>query len=152
MSKTIFIVYGHHDTKKSFNASIRDTFINEAKKKGHRVDLINLHEEKPIPFYDGSEPSEQILDYRKRLENSDILFMISPCYNLRATAILENWIDLVLAPKWFFSFKKIVGNWGYPVAGAMKGKKAIMSMTYGGNWFSIQTWFLKVIPNLELVL
>ena len=42
---------------------------------------------------------------------------------------------------WFFSFKRLVGNWGYPVAGAMKDKKAIMSMTYGGNWFSIQTWF-----------
>ena len=59
---------------------------------------------KPLPFYDGSEPSEQILNYRKRLEQSDILFMIF-CYNLRATAILENWIDLVLAPKWFFHLK-----------------------------------------------
>ena len=131
MSK-IFVVYGHHNTKKSFNASIRDTFIDEAKKSGHEIDLINLHDEKPLPFYNGSEPSEQILNYRKRLEKSDVLFMISPCYNLRATAILENFIDLVLAPKWFFSFKSIVGNWGYPVAGAMKGRQAIMSMSYGG--------------------
>ena len=144
MSKKIFIVYGHHNIKDSFNASIRDTFIDEAKTLGHEIDLINLHEEKPIPFFDGSKPSEQILDYRKRLEQCDVLFMISPCYNLRATAILENWIDLVLAPKWFFSFKKIVGNWGMPVAGAMKNKKAIMSMTYGGNWFSIQTWFQNI--------
>ena len=141
MSKRIFIVYGHHNTKKSFNQSIRDTFINEAKKNGHEIDLINLHDEKPIPFFDGSPPSEQILDYRKRLEQSDVMFMISPCYNLRATAILENWIDVVLAPKWFFAFKKVVGNWGYPVAGAMKNKLAIMSMSYGGNIFSIQTWF-----------
>ena len=144
MSKKIFIVYGHHNVKDSFNASIRDTFIDEAKTLGHEIDLINLHEEKPIPFFDGSKPSEQILDYRKRLEQCDVLFMISPCYNLRATAILENWIDLVLAPKWFFSFKRLVGNWGYPVAGAMKDKKAIMSMTYGGNWFSIQTWFQNI--------
>ena len=144
MSKKIFIVYGHHNIKGSFNASIRDTFIDEAKTLGHEIDLINLHEEKPIPFFDGSKPSEQILDYRKRLEQCDVLFMISPCYNLRATAILENWIDLVLAPKWFFSFKRLVGNWGYPVAGAMKDKKAIMSMTYGGNWFSIQTWFQNI--------
>ena len=48
MSKKIFIVYGHHDIKKSFNASVRDTFIEEAKMLGHQVDLINLHEEKPI--------------------------------------------------------------------------------------------------------
>jgi len=141
MSKKIFIVYGHHNLDTSFNAAIRDTFISEAKKVGHKVDLINLHAEKSLPFYNGSQPSEQVLNYRKRLEESDVMFMISPCYNLRASAILENWIDLVLAPKWFFSFKRVVGNWGYPVAGAMKNKLAIMSMSYGGNIFSIQTWF-----------
>ncbi len=144
MSKKIFIVYGHHNLKKSFNASIRDVFIDEAKKLNYQIDLINLHDEPPLPFFDGLGPSDQILNYRKRLEESDVLFMISPCYNLRATAILENWIDLTLAPKWFFSFKRLVGNWGYPVAGAMKNKKAIMSMSYGGNWFSIQTWFQNI--------
>ena len=141
MSKRIFVVYGHHNVKKSFNASIRDTFMDEAKKNGHEVDLINLHEEKPLNFFDGSPPNEQVLNYRTRLEKCDIMFMISPCYNLRASAILENWIDLVLAPKWFFAFKRVMGNWGYPVAGVMKNKLAIMSMSYGGNFFSIQTWF-----------
>ena len=141
MSKRIFVVYGHHNVKKSFNASIRDTFIDEAKKNGHEVDLINLHEEKPLNFFDGTPPNEQVLNYRTRLEKCDIMFMISPCYNLRATAILENWIDLVLAPKWFFAFKRVVGNWGYPKAGALKNRLAIMSMSYGGNIFSIQTWF-----------
>ena len=141
MPKRIFIVYGHHNTKKSFNQSIRDTFIDEAKKCGHSIDLINLHKENQLNFFDGSAPSEQVLDYRKRLEKSDVMFLISPCYNLRASASLENWIDLVLAPKWFFAFKRVYGNWGYPVAGAMKNKLAIMSMSYGGNIFSIQTWF-----------
>jgi len=141
MSKRIFIVYGHHNSKTSFNAAIRDVFIDEVKKNGHEIDLINLHEEETLNFFNGTPPSDQVLDYRKRLEQSDIMFMISPCYNLRASAILENWVDLVLAPKWFFAFKKVVGNWGYPVAGAMKNKLAIMSMSYGGNIFSIQTWF-----------
>ena len=76
MSKKIFIVYGHHDIKKSFNASVRDTFIEEAKKLGHQIDLINLHEEKSIPFFDGSGPNDQILDYRKRLEASDVLLSL----------------------------------------------------------------------------
>ena len=35
----IFIVFGHHNSKTSFNASIRDTFINEAKKYHHEIDL-----------------------------------------------------------------------------------------------------------------
>ncbi len=52
MSKKIFIVYGHYDTKKSFNASIRDTFIDEAKKLDYQIDLINLHDEKILPFFD----------------------------------------------------------------------------------------------------
>ena len=76
----IFVVYGHHNVDKSFNQEIRDTFCSEAKKLGHEIDLINLHKEKPIPFYNGSKPSEQILDYRKRLEQSDVLFMISLYY------------------------------------------------------------------------
>jgi NAD(P)H dehydrogenase (quinone) len=141
MSKKIFVVYGHHNAKTSFNASIKDTFIDEAIKCGHEIDLINLHDEKQLPFYDGLPPNDQVLNYRNRLEKCDVMFLISPCYNLRASAILENWIDLVLAPKWFFSFKRVVGKWGYPVAGAMKKKLAIMSMSYGGNIFSIQTWF-----------
>ena len=141
MPKKIFIVYGHHNTKDSFNACIRDVFIKEAIKLGHDVDLINLHEEKSLDFYNGSPPNNQVLDYRKRLENSDVMLMISPCYNLRASSILENWIDIVLAPKWFFSFHRVVGNWGYPKAGALKNKQAIVSLTYGGNIFSIQTWF-----------
>ena len=73
MPKKIFIVYGHHNTKKSFNQAIRDTFVNEAKKLGHDIDLINLHDEKVIPFYDGSEPNEQILNYRKRLLLEDTI-------------------------------------------------------------------------------
>jgi len=141
MSKRIFIVFGHHNTKTSFNAAIRDTFMDEAKKNGHEIDLINLHEENPLHFFNSTPPNDQVLNYRSRLEKCDVMFMISPCYNLRASAILENWIDLVLAPKWFFAFKRVVGNWGYPVGGAMKNKLAIMSMTYGGNIFSIQTWF-----------
>jgi NAD(P)H dehydrogenase (quinone) len=141
MAKKICIVFGHHNTKTSFNSSIRDTFIDEAQKCGHEIDLINLYEENQLNFFDGSPPNQLVLDYRKRLERSDVMFLISPCYNLRASAIMENWIDLVLAPKWFFAFKRVVGNWGYPVAGAMKNKLAIMSMSYGGNIFSIQTWF-----------
>ena len=43
MSK-IFVVYGHHNVNKSFNQEIRDTFCSEAKKLGHEIDLINLHE------------------------------------------------------------------------------------------------------------
>ena len=143
--KKICIIFGHHNSKSSFNASIRDTFIDEAKKCGHQIDLINLFEEKEqLPFYnsDFNPPPNIVLEYRKRLENSDIMFLIGSCHNLRLNAILENWVDWVLHPKWFFTYRSIIPeskffkNYGFPVPGAMKGKLGIVSITYGGPMVS----------------
>ena len=143
--KKICIIFGHHNSKSSFNASIRDTFIDEAKKCGHQIDLINLFEEKEqLPFYnsDFNPPPNIVLEYRKRLENSDIMFLIGSCHNLRLNSILENWVDWVLHPKWFFTYRSIIPeskffkNYGFPVPGAMKGKLGIVSITYGGPMIS----------------
>ena len=41
MSK-IFIVYGHYSDQ-SFNAAIRDTFIETAKQQGHSIDCCLLY-------------------------------------------------------------------------------------------------------------
>ena len=40
--KKICIVFGHHNINSSFNAEIRDTFIDEVTKCGHTIDLVNL--------------------------------------------------------------------------------------------------------------
>ena len=141
----ICIVFGHYNTKDSFNASVRDAFIDEAKKIGHEIDLINLFdEEEQLPFYrsDINPPPKLVTDYRNRLEDADVMFLMSACHNLRMSGVLENWIDWVLHPTWFFSYKsllpdsKFLGNYGYPVAGAMKNKIGIVSMTYGGPMVS----------------
>ena len=145
MMKRIFILFGHHNTKTSFNAAIRDTFIDEAKKYGHEIDLVNLFEEKEqLPFYNSNfnPPPQLVLDYRKRLEKSDVMFLIGSCHILRLNAILENWVDWVLHPKWFFSYRSIFPdskyfkNYGYPIPGAMKDKLGIVSITYGGPMIS----------------
>ena len=143
--KKIFVVFGHHNTNGSFNSEIRDTFIYEAEKLGHTIDLVNLFEEKEyLPFYNSNfnPPPKLVLDYRKRLEKSDVMFLIGSCNNLRLNSILENWVDWVLHPKWFFSYRsllpdsKFFGNYGFPVAGAMKNKIGVVSMTYGGPMVS----------------
>ena len=143
--KKIFIAFGHHNINSSFNSQIRDTFITEATKNGHSVDLVNLFEEKEqLPFYnsDFNPPPKLVLDYRKRLENADIMFLIGSCNNLRLNSILENWVDWVLHPKWFFSYRallpesKYFKNYGYTIPGAMKGKLGIVSITYGGPMIS----------------
>ena len=45
-----------------------------------------------------------------------------------------------------FNFLVSIGTPGTHnvVKGAMKNRTAIMSMSYGGNWFSIQTWFQNI--------
>ena len=35
--KKICIIFGHHNSKSSFNAAIKDTFINEAKARWNKV-------------------------------------------------------------------------------------------------------------------
>ena len=48
MSKA-FLVYGHYNDK-SFNAAIKDTFIETAKNLGHTVDYVDLYKgESPPP-------------------------------------------------------------------------------------------------------
>ena len=106
----ICIIFGHNNTKNSFNASIRDSFIDEAIKVGHQIDVINLFDEnEQLPFYrsDINPPPQLVLDYRRRLEDSDAMFLMGACHNLRMNAILENWIDWVLHPNWYFSYRSI---------------------------------------------
>ncbi len=104
--KKIFIIYGHYDDK-SFNASIRDEFIKTVKEKGHEVDCVDLYKEKFDPVFSGEKPNTTVLDHQKRIEKSDTIVLIAPIWNFRMPAIVEGWIDKVLAPPWAFRFKKI---------------------------------------------
>jgi NAD(P)H dehydrogenase (quinone) len=141
MSK-IFIVYAHYNNK-SFNAAIKETFINEAERMGHTVDLVDLYKEKFNPVFSGSEPDEEVLDHRKRIDLCDIIVFIAPIWNFRMPAILEGWIDKIIAPPWAFTFRKLFGNYGYPI-GNLKNKKAIIFCTYGSPRMAITTFFLNL--------
>ena len=140
--KKIFLVYGHYDDK-SFNASIRDTFIKTAEENGNKVDSVDLYKERFDPVFAGEEPGKDVLNHRKRIEDCDTIVLIAPIWNFRMPAIVEGWIDRVMTPPWAFSFKKIFGNYGYPV-GNLKGKKAIVFCTYGSPQFAIKTFFLNM--------
>jgi NAD(P)H dehydrogenase (quinone) len=126
--KKFFIVYGHYN-ENSFNAAIKDTIISSALNAGHTVDLVDLYND--------------VLDHRSRIESCDTIVLIAPIWNFRMPAILEGWIDKVLAPPWAFSFKQLVGNYGYP-QGHLKDKKAIIFCTYGSPRLAITTFFLNL--------
>jgi len=140
--KKIFIIYGHYDDK-SFNASIKNTFIETAKENGHEVDCVDLYKEKFDPIFSGGEPDPDVLDHRKRIDNSDIIVLIAPIWNFRMPAIVEGWIDKVLSPPWAFTFKRLFGNYGYP-KGNLKDKKAVIFCTYGSPRLAITTFFLNL--------
>jgi len=140
--KKIFIIYGHYDDK-SFNASIKNTFIQTAKENGHTIDCVDLYKEKFDPVFSGGEPGADVLDHRKRIDNSDIIVLIAPIWNFRMPAIVEGWIDKVLAPPWAFTFKRLFGNYGYP-KGNLGDKKAIIFCTYGSPRLAITTFFLNL--------
>ena len=140
--KKIFLVYGHYNDK-SFNASIKNTFIKTAEEKGHHVDCVDLYKEKFNPVYSGEKPDSQVIEHQKKIEQSNVIVLIAPIWNFRMPAIVEGWIDKVLAPPWAFKFKKLFGNYGYPV-GNLKGKKAVVFCTYGSPQFAIRTFFLNL--------
>ena len=141
MSKA-FLVYGHYNDK-SFNAAIKDTFIETATKNGHSVDCVDLYKEKFNPVFAGEKPDETVLDHRKRIEAADTIVLVAPIWNFRMPAIVEGWIDKILSPPWAFTFKKLFGNYGYPL-GNLKDKKAIIFCTYGAPRFAITTFFLNL--------
>ena len=107
--KKIFIVYGHYNDE-SFNAAIKNTFIETAKEQGHEIDLVDLYKEKFNPVFSGEKPDLVVIDHQKRIERSDTIVLIAPIWNFRMPAIIEGWIDKVLSPPWAFRFKKIFGN------------------------------------------
>ena len=140
--KKIFLVYGHYNDN-SFNAAIRDEFVKQSKVNGNQVDVVDLYKEKFDPVFAGEEPDHEVLDHRKRIEESDTIVLIAQIWNFRMPAIVEGWIDKVLAPPWAFRFKQLVGNYGYPI-GNLRDKKAIIFCTYGSPRLAITTFFLNL--------
>ena len=122
--KKIFLVYGHYN-ENSFNAAIKNEFIKHSELKGNKVDVVDLYKEKFDPVFAGEEPSIEVLDHRKRIEECDTIVLVAPIWNFRMPAIVEGWIDKVLAPPWAFRFKQLVGNYGYPI-GNLRKKKAVI--------------------------
>ena len=86
--KKIFVVYAHYSDE-SFNASIKTTFIETAKEKGHEIDCVDLYKEKFDPIFSGEKPDDVVLDHQRRIDKSDTIVLIAPIWNFRMPAIME---------------------------------------------------------------
>ena len=152
MSKKIFIVFGHNRYKSgsSFNAAIRDTFIDEAKKIGHEIDLINIYDEKQIKFWDGSKPDEQILDYRKRLEQADIMMIMSPCHNyIMNSAIQKISLQMFLLRLGHLNIKNFFAITVIQYQSTERQNCNHKSMTYGGPNFLYSAIFQQIPRRIK---
>ena len=124
-------------------SKIKNQIIKTVKGNGNQVEIVDLYKEKFDPVFAGEKPDEVVTNHQKRIESSDVIVLIAPIWNFRMPAILEGWIDKVLAPPWAFTFKKLIGNYGYPL-GNLKNKKAIIFCTYGSPRLAITTFFLNL--------
>ena len=122
-----------------FDQIIVDYIVQDFKQK----EGVDLYQEKFNPVFAGEEPDEIVLDHRKRIDACDTIVLIAPIWNFRMPAIVEGWIDKVLAPPWAFKFKKLWGNYGYPI-GNLRDKKAVIFCTYGSPRLAITTFFLNL--------
>ena len=77
--KKIFIIYGHYDDK-SFNASIKNTFIETAEENGHEVDCVDLYKEKFDPVFSGGEPGRRRT--RSPQKNRQFRYYCIDCSNM----------------------------------------------------------------------
>ena len=60
--------------------------------------MFDLYKENFNPVYSGEESAPEVLDHRSRIEKCDIITLVAPIWNFRMPAIVEGWIDRVLAP------------------------------------------------------
>ena len=61
--KKIFVIYGHYNNK-SFTCAIKDTFIDEARKNDHEIDIVDLYKDKFNPVFAGELADEAIKNYQ----------------------------------------------------------------------------------------
>ena len=87
-----------------------------------------------------------IVNYRKRIEGSDVIFIMSPCHNFSVNSATANVISWIFAPPWAFSYRQIIGSWGTPVPNKIKNKKVVIGLTYGSP-SPIITFAVHQIPR-----
>ena len=70
--KKIFVIYGHYNNK-SFTCAIKDTFIEEAGKNGHEIDIVDLYKDKFNPVFAGELADQTIKNYQSRIDKADVI-------------------------------------------------------------------------------
>jgi NAD(P)H dehydrogenase (quinone) len=146
----ILIVHAHYEAQ-SFNASMKDIAVDTLTQAGHEVQVSDLYAMNWNPVasvadfksinnpdycvyaleqrkgFESGTLSEDIRAEIEKVEWCDMLILNFPIFWFSAPAILKGWIDRVFASGRFYGGKRFYDN------GGMQGKKAMVTVTLGGQ-------------------
>ncbi len=106
----ILIVFDH-PYEKSYCAALLHEVRSGAEAAGHVVDLIDLYREgfRPVltqteleRYAEGFTEDQQLVDYRRRIDQADHLVFIFPVWWQVMPALTKGFLDRVLVPPWSF--------------------------------------------------
>jgi NAD(P)H dehydrogenase (quinone) len=146
----VLIVHAHNEAK-SFNASMKNLAVEEFQSQGHEVVVSDLHAMQWKAVADagdfGSRANPEYLVYAleqrhgwesktlapdilgelEKLQWADLVIFNFPIYWFSMPAILKGWIDRVLISGLCY------GGMRFYDRGGLKGKKAMLAVTIGGQ-------------------
>ncbi|KWR89132.1 NAD(P)H-dependent oxidoreductase [Cupriavidus sp. IDO] len=146
----VLIVFAHNEPQ-SFNAAMKTTAVEEFEAQGHQVKVSDLYamQWKAVADHDdfGSRANADYLVYAleqrhgyekktlapdilgelEKLEWADLVIFNFPIYWFSMPAILKGWVDRVLISG------KCYGGMRFYDRGGLRGKKAMLAVTIGGQ-------------------
>lgn len=131
----VMIVYAHPNPE-SFNHAVLEAFTNGLKDGGHTVEIADLYAiqfdpclplEEFFAQWSGEPPHQAVQDQQEKVTQADGLAFISPVWWWRPPAILEGWVNRVLAPGCAYQFTE------NGMEGLLGDKKAILINTVMGS-------------------
>lgn len=150
----IFFVYAHPNPH-SLNAKLKDHAVEVLQRAGHEVKVSDLYamkwkavadaddfpeRDKSLPLeymtasgeaYGNGAQAKEIAAEQEKLLWADAVIFQFPIWWFGCPAILKGWIDRVFAYKFAYGYKDAGNTYRYG-AGALAGKRALLSVTVGG--------------------
>ncbi len=146
----ILVVHAHYEPR-SFSAALKDAAVEALSAAGHRVQVSDLYAmgwnpvasaadfgQRKNPDYcvyaleqrhgveTGTLAADVLAEIRK-IQWCDLLILNFPLFWFSTPAILKGWMDRVFVSGLFYGGKRFYDR------GGMRGKKALVSLTLGGQ-------------------
>lgn len=141
----IVVIYAH-PKEKSLSHSLLQAFLKGARKKKHKVQVIDLYKEKFNPVLTAAELSgkvdPKVQKYQEMLKKSDWIVFIFPIWWFRTPTILEGFFDRVMTTGFAFKYRQITKRVGIPIP--LLKKNTLVIETYGSPWWAMKLFYFDI--------